>query len=225
MQYKILLIDDSVEIAALVVGFLKSAGYAVKHVVRAEEGLDWLKKEQVDLLLLDVELPGISGFKVLELLKKDSKTASIPVIMITVRNEEASKVGGLRGGADDYLVKPFSRPELLARVEALLRRVHNAGHLGSVVVGGDISLDMKSKTASSEGKRVNLTSVEFDLLALLISGKGQVFTFQAIAEKLGNPSWTSNNLSVHVKNIRAKLGAPGKKIESVHATGYRFFDK
>ena len=225
MQFKILMVDDSVEIASLVVGFLKSAGYAVKHVIRAEEGLDWLKTEHVDLLLLDVELPGMSGFKFLELLKKDPKTASIPVIMITVRNEEASKVSGLRGGADDYLVKPFSRPELLARVEALLRRVHNAGHLNNALVGGDVSLDMQNKTASSEGKRVVLTPVEFDLLTLLMSGKGQVFTYQAISEKLGNPNWTSNNLSVHVKNIRAKLGAPGKNIESVYATGYRFLDK
>ena len=225
MQYKILLIDDSAEIASLVVGFLKTAGYVVKHFLGAEEGLEWLKTEPVDLLLLDVELPGMAGFKVLELLKKDPKAASIPVIMITVRHDEASKVSGLCGGADDYIVKPFSRPELLARVEALLRRVHNSGHLSTSVVGGDVSLDMRSKTASSEGKRVNLTLVEFDLLALLISGKGQVFTFQAIAEKLGNPNWTSNNLSVHIKNIRAKLGAPGKKIESVHATGYRFLDK
>ena len=225
MQFKILMVDDSVEIANLVVGFLKSAGYAVKHVIRAEEGLDWLKMEHVDLLLLDVELPGMSGFKFLEVLKKDPKTASIPVIMITVRNEETSKVSGLRGGADDYLVKPFSRPELLARVEALLRRVHNAGHLNNALVGGDVSLDMRNKTASSEGKRVVLTPVEFDLLALLMSGKGQVFTYQAIAEKLGNPNWTSNNLSVHVKNIRAKLGASGKKIESVYGTGYRFLDK
>ena len=225
MQFKILMVDDSVEIANLGVGFLKSAGYAVKNVIRAEAGLDWLKMEHVDLLLLDVELPGMSGFKFLEVLKKDPKTASIPVIMITVRNEETSKVSGLRGGADDYLVKPFSRPELLARVEALLRRVHNAGHLNNALVGGDVSLDMRNKTASSEGKRVVLTPVEFDLLALLMSGKGQVFTYQAIAEKLGNPNWTSNNLSVHVKNIRAKLGASGKKIESVYGTGYRFLDK
>lgn len=225
MQFKILVVDDAFDIATLVVGFLKSAGYAVKHVVRAEEGLAWLKAERVDLLLLDVELPGMSGFKFLEMLKKDPKTASIPVIMITVRNEESSKVSGLRGGADDYLVKPFSRPELLARVEALLRRVHNSGQLSDALAGGEIILDMKNKEASSQGKRVALTPAEFDLLALLLGRKGQVLAYQAISEALGNPSWTSNNISVHIKNIRAKLGPPGKMIESVYATGYRFLAK
>jgi DNA-binding response OmpR family regulator len=225
MKSKILLVDDSVQIANLVVPFLKKSGYAVEHVTDADDAVSWLKTERTDLLLLDVDLPGISGIKLLEILKKDAKTASIPVIMITVRGEESAKISGLRTGADDYLVKPFSNPELLARVEALLRRVQHSGQVHSVLETGGIRMDMERREVFTDGKRVTMTAGEFDLLALLMSRKGHVLTYQIIGDSLGTPDRTSNNLSVHIKNIRAKLGGAGKLIETVYSVGYRFLDQ
>ena len=142
MKASILIVDDDFTIADLVYSVLEEAGYGVRHADNADAAFSALKSEPVDLLLLDIEMSGISGLKLLELLKQEPRYAALPVIIITVKGEESSKIKGLQGGADDYLVKPFSEKALLARVEALLRRVRRAGQVSNVLEAGHISVDL-----------------------------------------------------------------------------------
>ncbi len=226
MKGSVLVVDDSKSIAQLVSTILKGEGYRVHHAIDADEAFTFLKRETVDLALLDIDLPGISGVKLLEILKQEPKTASVPVIMLTVKADEGNKVKGLTLGADDYIVKPFSPKELVARVEALLRRVRNAGKVQNALQGGGIVVDLDRRDATVKGKRVALTEVEFQLLAQLLRRKGHVLTNQVIAEALsgGTRDMTSSNVYVHIKNLRDKLGPCGELIETVYGSGYRFVE-
>ncbi len=223
---KILLVDDSTAVAQVVVPALKQAGYMAYHAPDANKGFAVLKRERIDLLLLDIDMPGISGLQMLQLLKQDEATARIPIIMFTVHEEEKLKVQGLKGGADDYIVKPFSGPELLARVEALLRRSRDQGDLQRRMEGGKISVDLDRREVKAAGKRVSLTAAEFDLLTILMRRKGHVLTYRALSDAMtdGGREVTSETLYAHVKNLRAKLGA-ADAIETVYGTGYRFLDE
>ena len=223
MKASLLLVDDDHNIAALVCTALAEEGYKVFYAKDADSAVAYLKKETVDLLLLDIELPGISGMKLLELLKQDGRTAAIPVIMLTVLGNEAAKVQGLKSGADDYLVKPFSKKELAARVEAVLRRLRHSDQPIRRIETDDICLDLDQREVTVKGKRVVLTPAEFDLLRMFVERRGYVFSYRMLADSLAQSGKevTSESLYVHVNNLRRKLGASGKRIETVHGIGYK----
>ena len=220
----ILIVDDDPGVAELLGPALKEAGYKVRTAASADQAFAVLTGDMVDLLLLDYQLPGISGLKLLEILKQDPRTAGLPVIMQTTRGAEADKVAGLKTGADDYLAKPFSIKELLARVEALLRRARHQGRTGRVMEAAGIRVDLDSREVTAKGKMAELTGIEFDLLVRLIQRPGQVLTYQILSEALseGSRIMTSENLYSHVKNLRRKLGPGGERIETVYGVGYKF---
>ena len=220
----ILIVDDDPEVIELLGPALKAAGYKVRAAVGADQAFAVLTGDAVDLVLLDYQLPGISGLKLLEILKQDPRTATLPVIMQTTRGAEADKVAGLKTGADDYLTKPFSIKELLARVEALLRRSRHQGRTGRVMEAGGIRVDLDSREVTVKDKTAELTLIEFDLLVRFIQRPGQVLTYQVLSEALseGSRIMASENLYSHVKNLRRKLGSAGKRIETVYGIGYKF---
>lgn len=224
MKPSILLVDDDANLVAFLRPALREAGYQVHCVASADAAYGILAHEAVDLLLLDIRLPGITGLKLLEILKKDAKTAHLPVVLLTQKGGEFDKIKGLKTGADDYVVKPFSVGELLARMEALLRRVHHGGQTEQVIELGGIRLDFERREVTARDKNVDLTPAEFDLLALMIKQPRRVFSYRILSEALseGGRIITSGSLYVHIKHLRSKLGPCGKLIETVHGVGYKY---
>ena len=220
----ILAVDDDANITELLERSLKEAGYTVRIADNANQGFAVLTSEPVDLVLLDFQMPGISGLKLLEIIRQDARTAHLPVMMLTVRKTELDKVTGLKTGADDYLIKPFSVKELLARVEALLRRSRHAGKTGRVLEAAGIRIDFDAHEVVVKNKRVDLTPLEFALLTRLAQRAGQVLTYQILSDALseGSRIMTSESLYSHVKNLRQKLGSAGERVETVHGIGYKF---
>lgn len=223
MKTSVLIVDDNADISRLVQTSLCDAGYEALRVKSADEAVALLKRRTPALLLLDIEMPGISGLKLLEMLRQQPETAGIPVIMLTVLGDESQRIRGLKAGADDYLVKPFSVKELLARVEALLRRSHRARTPDMVLEVKDMRLDLERRLLTLRGEPVALTPIEFDLLALLMRRQGYVLTYESMSESLSRAdAMTSGTFYAHVKNLRSKLGRRGAWIETVHGIGYRF---
>lgn len=223
MKTSVLIVDDNADISRLVQTSLCDAGYEALRVKSADEAVALLKRRTPALLLLDIEMPGISGLKLLEMLRQQPETAGIPVIMLTVLGDESQRIRGLKAGADDYLVKPFSVKELLARVEALLRRSHRARTPDMVLEVKDMRLDLERRLLTLRGEPVALTPIEFDLLALLMRRQGYVLTYESMSESLSRAEvMTSGTFYAHVKNLRSKLGRRGAWIETVHGIGYRF---
>lgn len=223
MKTSVLIVDDDADISRHVQSALSDAGYEARRVKSADEAAAFLRRRAPDLLLLDIQLPGISGLKLLEMLRQQPETAGLPVIMLTVLGDESQRIRGLKAGADDYLVKPFSVKELLARVEALLRRSRVAAAPSSVVEAEGLSLDADRRLCAIRGKPVALTPIEFDLLGLFLRRQGYVLTYETLSESLCRADvMTSETLYAHVKNLRRKLGRRGAWIETVHGIGYRF---
>ncbi|HAM35798.1 MAG TPA: DNA-binding response regulator [Elusimicrobia bacterium] len=220
----VLIVDDDPAISDLVAQALKMNGYAARQAKNADAAFSAIASEPPDLVLLDINLPGISGLKLLDLLKKDAKTARLPVIMMTSHKKTETKVEGLLGGADDYIVKPFSIEELLARITALLRRVNNQGQADRILqVGrGAIRVDLDRFETTVSGKAIQLTPTEFKLLAILCAQPGRLFTYEALREALSDArDLTSGTLQSHVKNLRIKMGSSGDWIENIHGVGYK----
>lgn len=226
MNATILVVDDTPSIVEMTAAALRKAGYRVEHAGDANAGVAVLKREKIDLLILDVDLPGISGMRLLQIIKEEPATARLPVIMLTVHSEEKMKLQGLTGGADDYVTKPFSMPELLARVEALLRRSRDQGEVGRRLAAGGVEVDLERREVTAAGNRIQLTAAEFELLTLLMRRKGHVLAYAVLSEALseGGREVTSETLYAHVKNLRSKLGPAAKALETVYGTGYRFAD-
>lgn len=227
MSATILVVDDTPSILEMVVLALRKAGYKAKQASEANAAVAALKRDKIDLVILDIDLPGISGLRMLQIIKDEPATAQIPVIMLTVHEEEKAKLQGLKGGADDYVTKPFSVPELLARVEAVLRRSRDQGEVNRRLAAGGVEVDTDRREVTAGGKRVQLTPAEYELLCLMLRRKGHVLTYAMLSESLseGGREVTSETLYAHVKNMRTKLGAAAKVIETVYGTGYRLVDE
>ncbi len=223
MAGKVLVVDDDPEVQELLAQILKKEGFSVRVVESAEKGLEVLRGTLYDLLLLDLNLPGLSGMKMCELLKQDPSTAQLPVIMLTSNDTERSKVQGLRTGADDYMVKPPSPPELVARVNALLRRVKYGGVPDRVLEGGGIRVDLDRHEVSVKGKPAALRPKEFQLLALFLEKKGRVLSRSFIFETLWpDEVVTEHTLEVHINHLREKLGPLAGSLQTVPGAGYKF---
>jgi len=226
MVYKILVVDDEPSILNLVSSYLKAEGY---EVLTASDGTSGLKSARVfkpNLIVLDVMLPGMDGVELLSRLRRES---DVYVILLTARTEETDKVVGLTVGADDYVTKPFSPRELVARVKAALRRLQSG--TGSAREGGMLSfrrihIDVNARVVKVDDHSIELTSVEFDLLKVLAENRGRVLTREQLLEKVWGGEYFGELrvVDVHLGHVRQKLGIP-ELIVTVRGVGYRFEDE
>jgi DNA-binding response OmpR family regulator len=214
----VLLVEDEHNVGAMVRSYLVHHDYKVVWVRTAEEGWAELGRHAIDLILLDIRLPGMDGF---ELCRRVRERSSVPIIMLTARDEEADRVLGLELGADDYVPKPFSPRELVARMRAVQRRVRPAVHREPLVCG-PVRLDPPARTVTVSGEPVMFTAREFDLLYCLIDNAGVVLTREQLLERVWSLDFVGGTRTVdqHVAQVRAKLGLPDL-IETVRGVGYK----
>ncbi|WP_333859076.1 response regulator transcription factor [Clostridium sp.] len=223
---KILIVDDEEHICELIKFNLENNGYKTVVALEGMEALKIAKEERPKLILLDVMLPGIDGYDVCKEIRKDELIGTTPIMMITARGEELDKVLGLELGADDYITKPFSVRELLARVKAILRRT-TIKTLDKYYVFGDISIDFDRHEVLKNGEKVELTLKEFELLQMLIKNKGRVMTRDFLLDKIWGYEYVgeTRTVDVHIRHIRQKIESCDKKpkyIETIRGIGYRF---
>jgi two-component system phosphate regulon response regulator PhoB len=221
----ILVVDDEEDILELVSYNLSKAGYRVTKAVSGEEALKSARARPPDLVLLDLMLPGVDGFEVCNTLKRDPRTANVPVVMLTARGEEPDIVAGLELGADDYITKPFSPRVMLARIRAVLRRKTKAPAEETAVIKlKDLVIHPGRHEVAARGKRADLTSTEFRILHLLARRPGWVFTRQQIIDAARGDEYpvTDRSVDVHIVGLRKKLGSLGERIETVRGVGYRY---
>ncbi|MFT9846626.1 response regulator transcription factor [Aneurinibacillus sp. REN35] len=221
--YSLLIVDDEAQMRELICMYAKREGYRCTEAEDGEQALMLLERHAFDLIVLDVMMPGLDG---LTFCMKVRETSDIPIIFVTARGGEADKVSGLKMGADDYVVKPFSPRELLARIEALLRRTHPSGGSGieSIDRHGALEVDMRGHEARLNGQVLSLTLKEFDLLTCLIRHPGQVMSRERLLEMVWGYEYYGNARTVdtHVKTLRMKLGAHAGIIQTVWGVGYKF---
>ena len=212
---KILIVDDEKPICDLIDLNLSAAGYHTMAVQDGITAIDLIEKEDFDLVLLDVMLPGADGYDVMEYIRP----LGVPVIFITAKHEVRDRVKGLKLGADDYLVKPFDVVELVARVEAVLRRYHKAER---VLTAGDVQVDVEARRVSRAGKPVVLTNKEFGLLVLFMENKNVALFRETLYEKVWEDEYfaDSRTLDLHVQRLRKKLGWE-QNLVAVYKVGYR----
>lgn len=225
-EYKILVVDDEEHILELIKFNLENNGYKVLHCSNGTDALRMAKSEKPDLILLDVMLPGIDGYDVCKEIRKDISISNLPIIMITAKSEELDKILGLELGADDYITKPFSIRELLARVKALLRRTASLPADKSYKFD-NIIIDFENHEVTKENKRVELTLKEFEVLEILIKNKGRVITREFLLDKVWGYEYIgeTRTVDVHIRHIRQKIEEDDKApkyIETIRGVGYRF---
>jgi two-component system phosphate regulon response regulator PhoB len=221
---RILVVDDEPDIIALVAYHLARAGYRVSTASTGMEALHAAREEQPALVVLDLMLPELSGFQVLERMRADGALADIPVLMLTARREEPDRVQGLSLGADDYLVKPFSPQELVLRVRNILRRTRTkAADRRNVTTIGTVEIDKDAHAVKLDGQQVELTATEYKLLITLAERRGRVQSRAQLLESVWEsaPDIQTRTVDMHVQRLRAKLGASGEMIETVRGFGYR----
>lgn len=224
IKERILVVDDEPDIVALVAYHLARAGYGVSTASSGPEALAKASSELPALVVLDLMLPGMSGFEVLERLRADPATAQIAVLTLTARREEPDRVRGLLLGADDYLTKPFSPQELTLRVGAILRRLRApASSQSDVVKIGPVRIDRAAHEVRVDGDLVDLTPTEYKLLLTLAERKGRVLARTLLLETVWEaaPDIQTRTVDMHVQRLRAKLGPAGEMIETVRGFGYR----
>jgi two-component system phosphate regulon response regulator PhoB len=222
---RILVVDDEPDITALVAYHLAKASYRVTTAANGRDALRAAREERPDLIVLDLMLPGLSGYEVLAELRRQDETKDIGVIVLTARKEEPDRIKGLSLGADDYLPKPFSPPELVLRVGAVLRRLAApAVASGGLLAAGRIMLDKTAHRATVDGHEVELTATEFRLLRALMERQGRVQSRAQLLEMVwrAQPDIQTRTVDMHVQRLRQKLGAGGDAIETVRGAGYRF---
>jgi DNA-binding response OmpR family regulator len=224
MNEFVAVVDDEPDIVDLITIHLKKAGFRPGGFFEAKSFLDSLEKRIPDLVLLDLMLPDIDGLEVCKLLRRKEEWASIPVIMVTARGEEGDKVLGLELGADDYITKPFSAKELVARVKTVLRRRSAPVQSKKIAVGDLLILDLEKYEVLVQGKKVDLTSTEFKILKFLASKKGWVFTRNQILDNLWGDEKIvlDRTVDVHIRNLREKLGErAARMIKNIRGVGYQ----
>jgi DNA-binding response OmpR family regulator len=225
----ILVVHDEPRIVALARDYLEHAGFSVVTAVDGPAALATARTRPPDLIVLDLGLPGLDGLDVTRQLRAGERTAGVPIVMLTARDDELDKLLGLELGADDYLTKPFSPRELVARVRAVLRRADRPVGAGDVIVVGDVVLDVPRMRTEVSGRVVDLTPTEFTLLATLARQPGRIFTRAQLLDALHGIAFESFERAIdsHVKNLRRKIEPqPGQPryLLTVYGVGYRFAD-
>jgi DNA-binding response OmpR family regulator len=223
-QMKILVVDDEQDLCDILLFNLRASGYVAEAVYSAEQAIE-KNLASYDLLLLDVMMPGLSGFELAERLKTDDTTARIPIIFLTAKDTEDDALHGFGIGADDYVTKPFSIREVMARVKAVLSRSTSSPKSQPMnLVYEGLSVDLIKKTASVDGKVVELTKTELELLCLFLNHRGQVFSRQELIEKVWpqNVVVTSRTIDVNITRMRKKIGRYAACIVARQGYGYLF---
>jgi len=222
---RILVIDDEKDIVEAIEYNLKKEGYKVSKAFDGQQGLKSAKENNPDLIILDLMLPGIPGLDVCKILKRDTKTSNIPIIMLTAKDGEVDKIVGFELGADDYITKPFSLRELLARARAVLKRTSSqAPGTAPILRFADLEINLEQHQVKVGEKLVELTAKEFTLLEYLAENKEKVFN----REKLLDAIWgievaiETRTVDVHIRRLREKLGKGGKHIQTLRGVGYKF---
>ena len=220
---KILVVDDEQDLCEILLYNLKSAGYQAEAAYSGEMAME-KDPSQYNLLLLDIMMPGMSGFELAEKLKADDKTASIPIIFLTAKDTEDDTLKGFGLGADDYVTKPFSVREVVARVKAVLARSHKPEVKENVITFEGLVLDLSKKTTTVDGESVSLTKTEFELLTLLMQHRGQVFSRQQIFDAVWPEDVvvSDRTVDVNITRMRKKIGRYGSYIVSRQGFGYVF---
>jgi DNA-binding response OmpR family regulator len=219
---RVLLVDDDARLRQLLASYLKDNGVLVTEASDGLTALETLRRQTFDAVVLDIMMPGIDGVEVLRRMRQSDTT---PVLMLTARGDETDRVVGLEVGADDYVTKPFSPRELLARLRAVLRRTSGSAEFKAGLGGaaerlqdGDLSLDIGARSVTLEGKPVELTGLEFDLLQVLIRRAGRVVTREALMEATARGAINDRAIDVHISHLRQKLGTD--RIRTVRGVGY-----
>lgn len=219
----ILIIEDEKDLAELIAFNLEREGFRAVTVHDGLNGLDQASRIKPDLVILDLMLPGLLGTEVCKTMKKNEKTAAIPVLMLTAKGEEIDKVVGFEVGAEDYVVKPFSTRELILRVRALLRRAAAPPSPGSVVKVGPLTLDVERHSVSIDGAEVSFTSTEFKLLHILVQRQGRLQSREVLLRDVWGYAFVEDSRTVdtHITRLRGKMGAAGELIRTVRGFGYK----
>jgi two-component system phosphate regulon response regulator PhoB len=220
----VLIVDDERDLRTLVDFNLRQAGFTTAHAANGAEALARARSLRPRVIILDLNLPDVSGMDVCRLLRADPSTKDVPILMLTARGSEPDRVQGLEVGADDYLAKPFNLRELILRVESVSRRRQEAIEAPHQrLVAGDIALDLDAHLCMVSGTELPLTLQEFRLLAYLIAGRGRVRTRDDLLSDVWNtsPDLETRTVDTHVKRLRDKLGPAGDIIETVRGVGYR----
>ncbi|HEY7116595.1 MAG TPA: response regulator transcription factor [Tepidisphaeraceae bacterium] len=222
----ILIIDDEKDLIELVRYNLEKDGYDAIAAADGHSGLEIAQKHKLDLIVLDLMMPGMDGLEVCRRLRADGRTARTPIIMLTAKATEADRIVGLELGADDYVTKPFSPRELVARVKAILRRTTTASEPQQLIRHGDLLIDVARHEVAYGGKSVSLTATEFRILHFLASKPGRVLSRDDIIDAaLGRDANVfDRTIDVHITAIRRKLGKGADQIETIRGFGYKFRD-
>lgn len=223
---KVLIVDDEEHIRELIKFNLKKEGYDIEVAVNGTEALNSIREIKFDLILLDLMLPEIDGLEVCKEIRRNEETSDIPVMMITAKGEEFDKVLGLELGADDYITKPFSIRELMARVKALLRR-SNVKKEENIIKFGDVVVNFKTREVTKGTQNVELTLKEFELLKLLIKNKGNILTRELLLDKIWGYEYIgeTRTVDVHIRHLRKKIESDDKNpqyIQTIRGVGYKF---
>ncbi len=224
---RILVVEDDKHISKLIGYNLEKSGFDCRVASSGEEALNFIKSYPVDLVVLDIMLPGMDGFEVCRHLKAHDKLKSVPVIMLTAKGEEVDRIVGLELGADDYIVKPFSPRELLLRIKAILRRKtapQEATEEKKALRHKNLCVDTERHKATVGSKEIELTPLEFRLLVTLMERRGRVQTRDRLLEDVWGMSSEADTRTIdtHIKRLREKIGPVGRSIETVRGLGYRF---
>lgn len=224
MPKKILIVDDNLQLRSMVKSYLTQEGFSIETASNGKEALFVARYEKPDLILLDIMMPEMDGY---EFMRAFSREADTPVILLTAKIEENDKVVGLELGADDYITKPFSMRELTARIRAVLRRVSKQDAPADLLRVADITLDRAGRVVKVADRQVDLTSSEFDLLAVLMAAPGRAFTRLELLERLQGTAYEGyeRTIDVHIHNLRNKIEPEPNRpiyVETLYGAGYRF---
>ncbi|OUW41237.1 MAG: DNA-binding response regulator [Gammaproteobacteria bacterium TMED180] len=225
-KQKIIVVEDEPDLVDVVTYNLKREGYLVLAAQRGDEGINLIRSERPDLVLLDLMLPGMDGLSICRQMKSDSSLSEIPIIIASAKGEESDVVIGLEMGADDYLAKPFSPRELLARIKAVLRRGAPRDVIRERLVIRGLVIDSGKHEVRIEDEIVSLTSTEFKLLHHLASSKGRAFSREQLLNKVVGMGVVvvDRNIDVHIRAVRKKLGNHSNMIQTIRGVGYRFVE-
>ena len=223
---RILVAEDDPDIGNLLDHYLKKAGFSPTVVTTGRDVLPQIKREAPDLLVLDLMLPGLDGLEICRAIRADANAASIPIIMLTAKAEESDRIVGLELGADDYITKPFSPNEVVARVRALLRRAHRVAPADNRLTYGSLSVDVDRHVVKVNGAEVKLTAKEFLLLQYLMQHRGRVLSRDLLLSDVWSYSYTggTRTVDVHVRRLREKVPMLAEAIVTVKQFGYKLLD-
>lgn len=224
---KILVVDDEINIVELIKYNLDNNGYKVYSAYDGKTAIKILEEKTIDMIILDLMLPDMDGLEICKRLKKKEDTAQIPIIMLTAKGEEFDKILGLELGADDYITKPFSVRELIARVKVILRRASTENNDGNIISINELLIDIDKHEVIKNNQKLDLTLKEFELLKLLITNKGKVLTRDSLLDRIWGYEYfgETRTVDVHIRHLRQKIEDDDKNpkyIETIRGIGYRF---